>query len=307
VRRHLAEAGSAASARASARVKHGYEISYELPDERPLVSVVIVNCDHIDALDRCLRSLREHAGSDSYEVVIVEQGSVDSATFEYYRRAEEDDPRVRTIFSQGYGKPQRARLVNYGVSRTQGTYLLMLSPDVEATEDGWMGRLVSLCLREGTGAAAPRLVRIDGTIASTGLALCNGGPVPIDRYRIAADCAGEDGALLHGVTMASGDCLMVDAASFARLGGMSEDLSGGLCDEDLCLRLWGAGERVVLDPQSVLTLHRSLAADDQTTPSSEDLAAVGRLWGDWPFGFSATDPTMGPNVDPTSPYHILVH
>lgn len=305
LRRHLAERKIAATVRASTRVPRAHEVSFELPDEPPLVSVIIPNRDGIVALDRCLRTLGEQTTYENYEVIVAEQGSVDPETFEYYRQAERRDSRVRTIFRQGGGLFDRARLVNFGATRAKGAYLLLLAPDVEITDARWMERLVSLCAREGTGAAGVRLLRADGTIASSGAALCERGPVVLDRYRLSLDCVAEPGALLHTVTCASGACLMVDARAFKQVGGMSDGLHGRFADADLCLRLRGAGQRVVVDPQVTLTLHRSFALDDLDETRVNWLRAVGRLWDSWPFGPSAIDPTLGPNVEPQSPYRTL--
>ena len=136
---------SPTTARASTRVPQGFELTYELAEEQPLVSVIIVNRDCVDALDRCLTSMRELTTYENYEVIIVEQGSSQPETFDYYRRAEEVDSRVRTIFYQGHKGQNHARLVNFGVSRAKGSYLLLLAPDTEVVDGGWMERLVSLC------------------------------------------------------------------------------------------------------------------------------------------------------------------
>lgn len=305
LRRHLTERGLKATARASMRVMLSHEISFELPDEQPLVSVVICNRDGIEALDRCLRSLRERNDYENYEVIIVEQGSVDPDTFEYYRRAEQEDPHVHTVFRQVGGQFDRARLANFGVARAKGSYLLFLAPDVEATDPAWMRRMVSLCARDATGAVAVRLVRPDGTIASSGYALCERGPVALDRYRPALDCASESTSLLHAVTCASGACLMVDATLFAQVKGFREGLHGRFADADLCLRLQGASQRVVIDPQVMLTLHRPLSGDGYDVTRTNWLRGVGRLWASWPFGPSTIDPTLGPNVTTNSPYRTL--
>ena len=307
LRQHLEETDASATARFSARVPQGLEVSFALPeaDEQPMVSVIIVNRDNVASLERCLTSIRERTTYESYEVVIVEQGSVEPATFEFYRRAAEEDERVRTIFYQGEAGAEQARLINFGVSRAKGDYLLLLSPRTEVTDGGWMGRLVSLCMREGTGAAGARLVRTDGTISLSGVALAPSGPVAMERYLLASDSSNPSASLLHAVTMAPGACLMVDAAAFRKVGGMAVAFSTRFGTEDLCLRLWARGFRVVLDPQVTLTHYRPLYDDEVDDNNAHRLEAIGRLWESWPFGPEATDPHLGPNVAPESPYRIL--
>ena len=97
---------------------------------------------------------------------------------------------------------------------------------------------------------------------------------------------------------------MVDAAAFEALEGMSLAFPACYGDADLCLRLIGHGYRVVVDPQVLLTCYRAFS-DDQTDRSTQRLRAIGRLWGDWPYGDSSVDPTVGPNVDHRSPYRTL--
>ena len=307
LKQHLAETDASVTARISPRVPQGLEVTFPLPedDELPLVSVIIVNRDGADSLERCLRSIREQTTYQNYEVVLVEQGSVEPETFEFYRRAEDEDDRVRTIFYQGDPGPKQARLINFGVSRAKGDYLLLLSPRTEVTEAGWMTRLVSLCSREGTGAAAARLVRADGTVSLSGVALSPSGPIAMDRYLPASVSTHLHASLLHAVTMAPGACLMVSAAAFRKVGGMAVEFSTRFGTEDLCLRLWARGLRVVLDPQVTVMHFRPLYADEADETDARGLEAVGRLWESWPFGPGATDPRLGPNVDPESPYRTL--
>lgn len=305
LRRHMEATGVKASVRPSARVQQCYELTYELPDEPPLVSVIIANRDNVATLNRCLSSLRALTEYTNYEVVIVEHESADLDTFAYYREVEELDGRVRTIFYQGEGASNQACLVNFGASRAKGSILLLLAPDVEVTEAGWMTRLVTLCLREGTGAAGARLVRADGTIAYTGGFLSSHGPVALDRYRLAADCSRPEASLLHEVTLASAWCLAVDRAAWRKLGGISMAYPRRYGDADLCLRLQRSGYRVVLDPQVSLTTHRPLTDDDRMRRDSEDLRAMGCLWESWPFGSTPIDPSIGPNVSHLSAYRIL--
>ena len=305
LRAHVAALDVNASVRASARMQQGFEVVYALPEEPPLVSVIVVNRDDTASLDRCLRALREHTAYENYEVVVVEHGSTKAETFEYYSRVEKKDPRVRTVFYQGEGSDNLARLINFGASRAAGTCLVLLAPDVEVREAGWMERLVSLCLREGTGAAGVRLVRTDETILHSGGFLSSHGPVVLDRYRAAADCTRIESGLLHTVTLASGCCLAIDAAVFREVGGMREEYPGRYGDADLCLRIACRGYRVVLDPQISAISHLPFLDDDAGRRTTSDLQAMGRLWESWPYGASSVDPLVGPNVSHLSAYRIL--
>ncbi len=305
LRAHLAATDPTATVRISSRVSNGHEVTYEIADE-PLVSVIILNRDNIPALDRCLTSLRALTDYPRYEVIVVEHDSVEAATFEYYRRAEAADKRVRTIYFQGDGTFDEARVAMFGASRAEGSYLLFLGHAVEVTEGGWMRRMLSLCMREDTAAVGARLLRPDGTVESCGAHLSTTGVVATGRY-LDADDGGYLNLLhlMHGVTALSGACMMVDAAAFAQVGGFSERFPTWLGDADLCLRLLGQGYRVVVDPQVTLTHHRALTGLDPREHSVQGVKAVGRLWEDWPYGERVYDSTLNPNLDERSPYHVL--
>ena len=304
LRANLPELVGQGIARASSRVPSGFEVAFEVTGE-PLVSVIIPNIDGVAALDRCLSSIRALTSHARYEVIVVEHGSVEAATFEYYRRAEAADERVRTVFFQGEEARDRSRVWSFGASRASGDYLLLLSRDTEVTDAGWMTRLLSLCQRHGTGAAAARLLRPDGTVASCGLRLTPAGLVP-DGCHLDAHDGGHLGEnlLMHGVTAATEECLLVDAEAFRRLGGMSRSFPGRHGGADLCLRLRQDGLCVVLDPQVTLVLHRALD-NDMTPVTAADARAVCRLWESWPYGAVLVDPTGNPNLEQGSPYGRL--
>ena len=305
LRAHVEALGLRASVRASARVQQGFEVVYESPEELLLVSVIVVNRDDIASLDRCLSAVREHTSYENYEVIVVEHDSTEAETFEYYDQTEKSDPHMKTVFYQGEGSDNLSKLINFGVSRARGDILVLLSPDVEVRDAGWMERLSSLCMREGTGAVGVRLVRTDETIVHSGGYLSSHGPVVLDRYRSAADCIRLESELLHTVTLASGACLAIDAKVYDEVGGMREEYPGRYGDADLCLRIASQGYHVVLDPQVSAISHLPFLDDDAGRRTTVDLQAMGRLWESWPHGASSVDPTVGPNVSHLSAYRIL--
>lgn len=61
-----------------------FQVRYELTGH-PLVSVMIPNKDHIDDLDRCLKSLYANAGYDNFEVLVIENNSEQQETIAYYK------------------------------------------------------------------------------------------------------------------------------------------------------------------------------------------------------------------------------
>ena len=67
---------------------------FALPDEKPLVKVVILSKDHADLLERCVRSILDRSTHENLEVIIVENNSSEAETFALYERLAAD-ARVR--------------------------------------------------------------------------------------------------------------------------------------------------------------------------------------------------------------------
>ncbi len=57
--------------------------------ERPLISILIPNKDHIEDLDRCIRSIEEKSTYRNVEIIVIENNSEEAETFEYYEKVEQ--------------------------------------------------------------------------------------------------------------------------------------------------------------------------------------------------------------------------
>ena len=65
----------------------------------PLVSILIPNKDHVEDLRRCLASIREKSTYVNYEILVIENNSVEAETEAYYQRLlrEHPDGRLRIL------------------------------------------------------------------------------------------------------------------------------------------------------------------------------------------------------------------
>ena len=86
-----------------ARVEEGkypglYRTFYELPEKKPLVSVIIPNKDHREDLQKCLDSILGKTTYPALEIIIAENNSTQEETFSFYRELEERHPNVRVVY-----------------------------------------------------------------------------------------------------------------------------------------------------------------------------------------------------------------
>jgi GT2 family glycosyltransferase len=102
---------------------------------KPDVSVVIVNLNRRDLLERCLQSIWKQTYTD-FEAIVVENGSKDGS-LEFLRGIRE--PRLRVVAlpeNRGF-----AGGCNAGIASAQGRYIATLNNDAEA-DPNWLRELV---------------------------------------------------------------------------------------------------------------------------------------------------------------------
>ena len=121
----------------------------------PLVSVVVVNYNGGDDLERCLLSLGHQDPAPSAEVLVVDNGSVDgSRDLAEGVAAEFESMRVlSSLVNRGY-----AGAVNLALEEARGACVAVLNMDI-TVEPGWLGPLVGfLEANPDTGAVCPLIL-----------------------------------------------------------------------------------------------------------------------------------------------------
>ena len=142
-----------------------FHISWDLT-ENPLVSIVIPNKDNYSVLENCIWSIRNRSTYTNYEILVVENNSVEEKTFEYYEKLEEEGS-ARIV---RYDHPFHfSRVVNKGVEQAAGEYVILMNNDVTVRTEDWIERLLVQCSRPGVGAAGPKLLYPDGRVQSAGI------------------------------------------------------------------------------------------------------------------------------------------
>lgn len=125
-------------------------------ENKPELSVVIVNYNSADYLNICLESLRKEQGV-YFETIVI-----DNASPEPFRQVTDQYPEVTVVESErnvGF-----AGANNKVIRETDTPFVLLLNPDTEVTEEA-LGSLINF-LKENQNAAVvgPKLVRDDRTV-----------------------------------------------------------------------------------------------------------------------------------------------
>lgn len=233
--------------------------------EKPKVSVIIPNKDHVEDLRVCLKSLQKQTVREQLEVLIVENNSHDEKTFDYYRWLETGemaaslkemgidetlrrDLKIKVLFwKEGFNY---SAINNFAAKSAAGEYLLLLNNDVELIGEDAVEWLLSSGMQEGVGIVGAKLYYEDETVqhggvivgfrgvgghAFVGLSMNESG------YMKQADC-------VRRVSAVTAACLLVRKSVYMEVGGLEEGYAVAFNDVDFCLKVFQTGAKILYQP-----------------------------------------------------------
>lgn len=232
-----------------------YQVEYPVQGN-PLVSVLIPNKDQKDTLKKCLDSVFEKSTYKNYEVIIIENNSVEQETFQYYKELEKRSNVQVVTWKEGFNY---SAINNFGAGYASGEYLLFLNNDVEVINPGWMEEMLGNCQREEVGITGAKLYYPDDTIQHAGTIIGIGGIAGHAFLNMPRSRTGylHKASLQMDLSAVTAACMMMKKSVFDQLGGFEERLSVAFNDVDLCLRTVQAGYLVVYNPRVELYHYES--------------------------------------------------
>ncbi len=215
------------------------------------LSVIILNWNGEKLLREFLPSVVSNTQGDEVEVIVADNGSSDSSL----EVLAKDFPDVRVIaFAENYGF---AEGYNRAISQIDTEFVTLLNSDVETPEGWWQPILKFMKDNPDVGACQPKILSYKdksmfeyagaagGLLDSLGYPYCRGRLFD----RIAKDEGQYDKATAD-VAWASGAALTVRRADYLEVGGLDNKFFAHMEEIDLCCRLWNAGYRVCVVPDS---------------------------------------------------------
>ena len=264
----------------------------------PMVSVIIPNKDHIEDLDNCLTSIYKKTSYSNYEIVIVENNSVQEETFAYYERIQAEYKNIKVIIWED--EFNYSAINNFGVRHAKGEYLLFLNNDTAVINSTWMEEMLGYCQREDVGVVGARLYYPDDTIQHAGVVVGFGGVaghtfIGQGRYEFGyfarAMCTQDYSA----VTAA---CMMTKRVLFDQVGGLDEALKIAFNDIDYCMKIRTLDKLVVYNPYAELYHYesKSRGLEDTKEKVLRFKSEIERFQKRWDEILIKGDPFYNPNL-----------
>ncbi len=233
----------------------GYYRTYYDWEGEPLVSVVIPNMNHKEDLAACIDSITAKSDYRNLEFIIIENNSTDADIREYYDKLSKRQDFSFKIVDytaenpESTGKFNYAALINYGVKKSKGEYLLLLNNDTQMINQDSISLMLGHIRRGDVGAVGARLYYANNTIQHAGLILGLGGVCNSQFLMSGREQVGYfyRSTCVQDVSAVTGACLLTSRELFDEVGGMDEKLSVAYNDVDYCLKLRKLKKLVVYD------------------------------------------------------------
>ena len=273
-----------------------FRIRYPLV-EKPLISLVIPNKDHMEDLSRCVESIVNKSTYSNYEIIVVENNSETKEIFDYYQALEHNE-RIRIVKYEG--DFNYSRINNFGVSFANGKYVLLLNNDMKVITREWMEELLMYAQRSDVAAVGGKLYYADNSIQHAGIVIGLGAhrAAGHTHYKDDKMHLGYMGRLCYAqdVTAVTGACLLVGRKQYDEVGGLDETFSVAFNDVDFCLKLRKAGYLNVFTPFCELFHYESKTRGMEEGEKLKRFQNEVALFREkWKAELEAGDPYFNPN------------
>ncbi len=274
------------------------KVDYPLPSPQPLVSLLIPTKDRLDLLKTCVDSILQKTTYSSFEIIILDNASVEPKTLAYFADIPHQDPRVRIVRD---ARPFNFSAINnLGVSQAKGAMIGLINNDIEVISPEWLTEMVRLAMQSDIGCVGAKLYYPSNKIQHAGVVL---GILGVAGHSHKLASRHDDGyfgrlKLPQAMSAVTAACLLVRREVYDEVQGLDEEnLKVAFNDVDFCLKVRSAGYRNVWTPYAELYHHESVSRGLEDTPEKKarfekEVLFMKSKWGETLL----RDPYYNPNL-----------
>ena len=215
-----------------------YNVVYDPPGEA-LVSIVIPSKDNGKVLKQCIDSIKRYTEDVSYEIIVVDNGSLVETKNELEGYALENN----VIYCYEEMDFNFSKMCNKGLALAKGDYVLLLNDDVEIVQKDWLSVLLGQASLDYAGTVGAKLYYPDSkNIQHMGVVLFVQGPSHIQQgYCDQRNYYFGRNRFNYNYSSVTAACLMVKKSIYHEVGGFNEGLAVAYNDVDFCFKVFEAG------------------------------------------------------------------
>src|SRR6185312_13808722 len=129
---------------------------------------IIPTRDRVELLRGCVESIREKTTYDNYEIIVADNGSVESETPEYFRSLK----KAKAARVLAYNKPfNYSAINNFAVGKAKGSVVGLINNDIEVISPDWLSEMVSWAVQPDIGCVGAKLYYGNDTVQHAGVIL----------------------------------------------------------------------------------------------------------------------------------------
>ena len=202
----------------------------------PKVSIIIVNYNGKELLQKCLDSLLK-VNYDNFEIILVDNNSTDGSV-EFITKNYPSLIIIKLDSNKGFAEPN-----NVAAKISKGKYLLFLNNDTVVTPNFISEMVKVMEIDKKIAICQSLLLKPDGSVDSSGDFIDHLGVVYNSKTKIDE---------IREVSSARGASMLVRSDIFEKLDGFDQKFFITFEDVDLCWRSWILGYRVLIIPTSIV-------------------------------------------------------
>ena len=274
-----------------------YQVRY-IHAETPLVSIIILNRNHADDLEKCVHSIQSKSTYQNYEIVIVENGSFEDEISQLYDRYQKNSSiRILKYEEQPFNY---SRANNFGASQALGSILLFLNNDTEVITPDWLERMLEHVQRENVAVVGAKLIFPTNQIQHAGAIVGIRGYAGHAHKHFSHDATGYINRLrlIQNYSAVTGACAMVRKDVFNEIGGFDEAYPLAGSDIDFCLQALAKDYSVVWTPYAELYHYESKTRGDEKSWAQKKRFSEEKKYFQqkWESFLKEGDPFYNPNL-----------
>jgi len=273
-----------------------YRLKFDLPSDL-LISIIIPTKDKVELLQPCIQSILEYSSWKNFEIVILNNNSQESTTYDFFEKVQQQDSRVLVVNAS---IPFNwSKLNNLGADRSSGEVLIFLNNDTKVISPDWIQNLSGYALLPDVGTVGGLLLYEDGTIQHSGVVVGMNSwadhvfkslPLSHDHSPFISP------VLTRNVLAVTGACLAIERRKLRDLGGFDEEFIICGSDVEIGIRAHRNGLFNVMCAEARL-YHLESKTRSSYIPEQDFIQSSLKYA---PFRLDATDPFYNPNLSLTS-------
>lgn len=245
-----------------------YKIDYTI-EGQPKISIIIPNMDHIEDLDKAIKSILK-SSYQNYEIVVVENNSRNKETFEYYNKIEKLDKRIKIVKLE-INEFNYSKIVNFGVNNSEGEYIVLLNNDIEIITLDWLEQMLMYVQRKNVGICGVKLYFDDRSIQHAGVTIGIRGLAGHKYREIEENNFTKQDSInyVQDLSAVTAACFMVKRETYNKLLGFDEKLAVAFNDVDFCLKVRKEKLLIVYNPFVELYHYESKSRGQDDSPEKQ--------------------------------------